>query len=153
MSEKKPPSYASWTHGKLPLTEIAEMKRRGQRIVMVTAYDAPGGRLADAAGIDIILVGDSAAMVVLGHDSTVPATVDELLSAATRRMDGSVEHTRTEFNTVRTGRASAALLDRISIRGCFASPVSSSVRATAGEGSMKTSRPLSGVERRYDVSA
>jgi 3-methyl-2-oxobutanoate hydroxymethyltransferase len=80
MSEKKkPPSYASWTHGKLPLTEIAEMKRRGQRIVMVTAYDAPGGRLADAAGIDIILVGDSAAMVVLGHDSTVPATVEEML--------------------------------------------------------------------------
>jgi ribosome recycling factor len=43
------------------------------------------------------------------------ATVDELLQDATRRMDGSVEHTRTEFNTVRTGRASAALLDRISI--------------------------------------
>jgi 3-methyl-2-oxobutanoate hydroxymethyltransferase len=79
VTEKKPPSYASWTHGKLPLTEIAEMKRRGQKIVMVTAYDAPGGRLADAAGVDIILVGDSAAMVVLGHDSTVPATVDEML--------------------------------------------------------------------------
>jgi 3-methyl-2-oxobutanoate hydroxymethyltransferase len=79
VNEKKPPSYASWTHGKLPLTEIAEMKRRGQKIVMVTAYDAPGGRLADAAGVDIILVGDSAAMVVLGHNSTVPATVDELL--------------------------------------------------------------------------
>jgi ribosome recycling factor len=43
------------------------------------------------------------------------ATVDELLQDATRRMDGSVEHTRTEFNTVRTGRASAALLDRIAI--------------------------------------
>jgi 3-methyl-2-oxobutanoate hydroxymethyltransferase len=55
------------------------MKRRGQKIVMVTAYDAPGGRLADAAGVDVILVGDSAAMVVLGHDSTVPATVDEML--------------------------------------------------------------------------
>jgi len=76
---EKPPSYASWTHGKLPLTEIAEMKRRGQKIVMVTAYDAPGGRLSDAAGVDIILVGDSAAMVVLGHDSTVPARVDEML--------------------------------------------------------------------------
>jgi ribosome recycling factor len=43
------------------------------------------------------------------------ATVDELLQDATRRMDGSIEHTRTEFNTVRTGRASAALLDRINI--------------------------------------
>jgi 3-methyl-2-oxobutanoate hydroxymethyltransferase len=64
---------------KLPLPELAEMKRRGQKIVMVTAYDAPGGRLADAAGVDVILVGDSAAMVVLGYDSTVPATVDELL--------------------------------------------------------------------------
>ena len=79
MSEKKPPQYASWTHGKLPLPELIEMKRRGQKIVMVTAYDAPGGRLADAAGVDIILVGDSAAMVVLGHDSTVPATMDEML--------------------------------------------------------------------------
>src|SRR5438094_10258544 len=46
---------------------------------MVTAYDAPSARLADAAGADLILVGDSAAMVMLGHDSTVPATVDELL--------------------------------------------------------------------------
>jgi ribosome recycling factor len=43
------------------------------------------------------------------------ATVDELLQDASRRMDGSIEHTRTEFNTVRTGRASAALLDRITI--------------------------------------
>ena len=38
--------------GKLPLTELAEMKRRGERIVMVTAYDAPGARLADEAGVD-----------------------------------------------------------------------------------------------------
>jgi 3-methyl-2-oxobutanoate hydroxymethyltransferase len=65
--------------GKLPLTELAGMKHRGEKIVMVTAYDAPGGELADAAGVDLILVGDSAAMVVLGHQSTVPATVDELI--------------------------------------------------------------------------
>ncbi len=65
--------------GKLPLTELVEMKRRGERIAMVTAYDAPSARLADAAGADLILVGDSAAMVVLGHDSTVPTTVDEML--------------------------------------------------------------------------
>src|SRR5690348_6028991 len=67
------------TAGKLPLPELLEMKRAGEKIVMVTAYDAPGARLADAAGIDLILVGDTAAMVVLGHDSTVPVTMDEML--------------------------------------------------------------------------
>jgi 3-methyl-2-oxobutanoate hydroxymethyltransferase len=67
------------TAGKLPLTDLAEMKRRRERIVMVTAYDYPSGRLADAAGVDIVLVGDSAAMTVLGHESTTPATMDEML--------------------------------------------------------------------------
>jgi 3-methyl-2-oxobutanoate hydroxymethyltransferase len=67
------------TTGKLPMTDLAEMKQRGQRIVMVTAYDFPSGRLADAAGIDVVLVGDSAAMTVLGHDSTVPATMEEMI--------------------------------------------------------------------------
>src|ERR687896_719255 len=65
--------------GKLPLTELTEMKSRGDRIVMVTAYDYPTGRLADAAGVDIVLVGDSAAMTVLGHDTTVPVTMDEMV--------------------------------------------------------------------------
>ena len=65
--------------GKLPLTELAAMVEREERIVMVTAYDYPSGRLADAAGMDIVLVGDSAAMTVLGHASTVPATMDEML--------------------------------------------------------------------------
>ncbi|MBW8742291.1 MAG: 3-methyl-2-oxobutanoate hydroxymethyltransferase [Gaiellaceae bacterium] len=64
---------------KLALTELAELKRRGEKIVMVTAYDAPGARFADAAGIDIILVGDTAAMVVLGHESTVPVSIEEML--------------------------------------------------------------------------
>ena len=65
---------------KLPLPELAEMKRRGEKIVMVTAYDAPGARFAEDAGVDVILVGDTAAMVVLGHEgTTVPVTVDEML--------------------------------------------------------------------------
>ena len=74
-----PPRYASWTQGKLPLPELGELKKRGEKIVMVTAYDAPSARLADAAGVELILVGDSAAMVMLGHDSTVPASMDEML--------------------------------------------------------------------------
>jgi 3-methyl-2-oxobutanoate hydroxymethyltransferase len=67
---------------KVTLTELAERKRRREPIVMVTAYDYPTGRLADAAGVDVVLVGDSAAMTVLGHDSTVPATMDEMLVLA-----------------------------------------------------------------------
>jgi 3-methyl-2-oxobutanoate hydroxymethyltransferase len=56
------------------------MKRRGDKIVMVTAYDSPGARFAEDAGVDVILVGDTAAMVVLGHEgTTVPVTVDEML--------------------------------------------------------------------------
>jgi 3-methyl-2-oxobutanoate hydroxymethyltransferase len=56
------------------------MKRRGDKIVMVTAYDAPGARFAEDAGIDVVLVGDTAAMVMLGHEgTTVPVTVDEML--------------------------------------------------------------------------
>jgi len=73
------PAPATPAPGRLPITELAEMKQRSQPIVMVTAYDAPSGRLADEAGADLILVGDSAAMTVLGHDSTVPATMDEML--------------------------------------------------------------------------
>jgi 3-methyl-2-oxobutanoate hydroxymethyltransferase len=66
--------------GKLPLPKLAEMKANGERIVMVTAYDAPGARFAEDAGIDIILVGDTAAMVVLGHEgTTVPVTMDEMI--------------------------------------------------------------------------
>jgi len=67
------------TSGKLPLTDLADMKKLRERIVMVTAYDYPSGSLADAAGVDIVLVGDSAAMTVLGYESTVPATMDEMV--------------------------------------------------------------------------
>jgi 3-methyl-2-oxobutanoate hydroxymethyltransferase len=70
-------------------SDFARMQRQGERIVMVTAYDAPSARLADEAGVDGILVGDSAAMTVFGHDSTVPITVDEMLML-TRAVSRSV---------------------------------------------------------------
>jgi 3-methyl-2-oxobutanoate hydroxymethyltransferase len=72
---------------KISLPDLREMKRRRQPIVMITAYDHPSGRIVDAAGVDLVLVGDSAANVVLGHASTVPATMDEMtmLTAAVNR--------------------------------------------------------------------
>ncbi len=73
--------------GKLALPELREMKRRGDPITMVTAYDAPAARLADEAGVELVLVGDSAAMVMLGHASTVTVTLEEMIfltRAATR---------------------------------------------------------------------
>lgn len=62
-------------------TGLATMKSTGERIVMITAYDAPGARLAEAAGVDIILVGDSLGMTVLGYTSTLPVTMDDMLRA------------------------------------------------------------------------
>src|SRR5919201_1941791 len=73
------PGPATPAPGKLPLPELAHMKKRGDKIVMITAYDAPAARLADEAGVELILVGDTAAMVMLGHESTVPVTLDEMI--------------------------------------------------------------------------
>ena len=58
---------------------VAGAPERGDRLVMVTAYDFPQGRAADAAGVDIVLVGDSLAMVVLGHPDTLSVTMDEMI--------------------------------------------------------------------------
>jgi 3-methyl-2-oxobutanoate hydroxymethyltransferase len=58
---------------------VAAAPERGDRLVMVTAYDFPQGRTADAAGVDIVLVGDSLAMVVLGHPDTLSVTMDEMV--------------------------------------------------------------------------
>ncbi|HWM16524.1 MAG TPA: 3-methyl-2-oxobutanoate hydroxymethyltransferase [Microbacterium sp.] len=66
---------------------LARRKADGEPIAMVTAYDYPSAQIAEAAGVDVVLVGDSAAMTVLGYESTVPVTVDEMLmlTAAVRR--------------------------------------------------------------------
>ena len=64
---------------RLTLSALTELTQHGKRIAMVTAYDASSAALADQAGIDIILVGDSAAMTTLGHESTLPVTMDEML--------------------------------------------------------------------------
>ncbi len=73
----------------LPMTlpRLSEKKRLGEPIVMVTAYDYPSAQVAEAAGVDVVLVGDSGAMTVLGYPSTVPVSTDEMLmlAAAVRR--------------------------------------------------------------------
>lgn len=75
---------AGATIDRLPVTlpRLAEMKRLGEAIVMVTAYDFPSARAAEAAGVDMVLVGDSGAMTVLGYPSTVAVELDELLVLA-----------------------------------------------------------------------
>ncbi len=66
----------------MTIPDLAEMKHAGEPIVMVTAYDHPSAQVAEEAGVDVVLVGDTAAMVVLGYDSTVPVTMDEMLMLA-----------------------------------------------------------------------
>jgi 3-methyl-2-oxobutanoate hydroxymethyltransferase len=72
---------------KVTLPRLAEMKADGEPIVMITAYDYPSAEIAEEAGVDIVLVGDTAAMVVLGHDATTPVGMDEMvvLTSAVRR--------------------------------------------------------------------
>ena len=77
------------------IRELARMKRDGEKIPMVTAYDYTAARMADAAGIPIVLVGDSLGMVVLGYDSTIPVTMDDM-----------VRHTR----MVRRGASNALIV-------------------------------------------
>ena len=82
MSHAPPPKGRPMT-----LSRLAEKKALGEPIAMVTAYDYPSAQVAEAAGVDLVLVGDSGAMTVLGYPSTVPVTLEELLmlAAAARR--------------------------------------------------------------------
>ena len=72
------------TDDRLPVTlpALADKRERGEPIVMVTAYDFPSAQVAEVAGVDMVLVGDSGAMTVLGYDSTVPVSVDEMIVLA-----------------------------------------------------------------------
>src|SRR3954464_11286012 len=69
---------------RLPMTlpRLFEKKRLGDPIVMVTAYDYPSARAAEAAGVDLVLVGDSAATTVLGYNATTPVELEDMLVLA-----------------------------------------------------------------------
>jgi 3-methyl-2-oxobutanoate hydroxymethyltransferase len=64
---------------RITVNELKRMKDRGEKIAMVTAYDATAARLVAGAGVDVVLVGDSLGMVVQGHDSTLPVTLDQMV--------------------------------------------------------------------------
>jgi 3-methyl-2-oxobutanoate hydroxymethyltransferase len=73
------PLYGGSITRRITVRDIASAKARGERWPMLTAYDALTARIFDDAGIPVLLVGDSAAMVVYGHDTTIPVTVDDLI--------------------------------------------------------------------------
>lgn len=132
------------TRQALTLPEIAAMKASGTKIVMVTAYDHPSARLASEAGVDLILVGDSAGNNVLGYDTTVPVSMEEteMLTAAVARARprafvvgdmpfGSFQSSDTDAanNAVRLVKAGA---DAVKLEG--AGPMISRVRAIVDAG-------------------
>ena len=74
---------------KVTVPQLWEMKGSGQKISMITAYDYPTGVWAERAAIDILLVGDSMAMTVLGYSTTLPATMEELIAHSQAVMRGN----------------------------------------------------------------
>jgi 3-methyl-2-oxobutanoate hydroxymethyltransferase len=81
--------YGPATGRRVTTRDLAAAKERGEKWPMITCYDALTAGLFDAAGIPVMLVGDSAAMVVYGHDSTIPVTVDELIPLVAAVVRGS----------------------------------------------------------------
>jgi 3-methyl-2-oxobutanoate hydroxymethyltransferase len=73
------PLYGGRATRRVTVSDLAKAKARGEKWPMLTAYDALTGHVFDEAGIPVLLVGDSASMVVFGHDSTIPVTLDELI--------------------------------------------------------------------------
>ena len=64
---------------RIPITDLKAKKKRGEKVVMMTCYDYPSARLLEAAGVDILFIGDTLGMVVLGYDTTIPVTMEEML--------------------------------------------------------------------------
>ncbi|RJL32557.1 3-methyl-2-oxobutanoate hydroxymethyltransferase [Bailinhaonella thermotolerans] len=88
-SDRSTALYGGRTGRRITVRDIAAAKSRGEKWPMVTAYDAMTARIFDEAGIPVLLVGDSAAMVVYGYDSTLPVTVDDLIPLTAAVVRGS----------------------------------------------------------------
>ncbi len=95
---------------RISTTDIREMKKRGEKIVMMTAYDFPTARLVEEGGADMILVGDTLGMVVLGYDSTLPVTMEDMIhhtKAAVRGTKRALVVGDMPFMSYQTGWADA----------------------------------------------
>ncbi|MGH7741538.1 MAG: 3-methyl-2-oxobutanoate hydroxymethyltransferase [Candidatus Eiseniibacteriota bacterium] len=79
MKDSAPAGTGRAPRARITAPHVIEMKRRGEVIAVLTAYDFPTARIADQAGVEILLVGDSLGTVVLGYDSTLPVTMDDML--------------------------------------------------------------------------
>jgi 3-methyl-2-oxobutanoate hydroxymethyltransferase len=90
VSTRPPENPSPEASKRVTLPRLAEMKRGREPIVMVTAYDYPSAQIVDEAGVDIVLVGDTAAMVVLGYDATTPVGMPEMLMMASAVRRGLV---------------------------------------------------------------
>jgi 3-methyl-2-oxobutanoate hydroxymethyltransferase len=88
MSTETPPSPEASKRRKVTTARLAEMKARGEKIAVLTAYDFLFARILDAAGIDVVLVGDSAANVIHGFETSVPITLDQMIAHASAVVRG-----------------------------------------------------------------
>ena len=72
-------STAKKDYKRITVKTLVDMKEQGEKIAMLTAYDFTMAKIVDAAGIDVILVGDSASNVMAGHETTLPNTLDQMI--------------------------------------------------------------------------
>jgi 3-methyl-2-oxobutanoate hydroxymethyltransferase len=79
MADKTKPAAYAGSLKSVTVSTLLDMKRKGVKIAMLTAYDFPTARLAEEAGVDVVLVGDSVGMTKLGYESTLPVTIDEMV--------------------------------------------------------------------------
>lgn len=95
---------------RMTTTHLRKMKKKAEKIVMITAYDYPTACLVDEAGVDVVLVGDSLGMVVLGYETTIPVTLEDMIHhtrAVARGVKRALVATDMPFMTYQTGPADA----------------------------------------------
>ena len=86
----------------LTVNDLAEMKQHGEKITCLTAYDAGFSALIDKVGIDVMLVGDSLGMVIQGHDSTLPVTINDMVYQLGNVCEQACQELQVEFARIKS---------------------------------------------------